>query len=99
MARREHQAFPLTRADADLTDPAQVRRALAPLKLDLLFHPAGNPDPDWCELHPDEAMRINAGGTAYLIAAAEEFGFALALISTDAVFDGTKEHPYLETGP
>ena len=65
----------------------------------MLFHPAGNPDPDWCELHPDEAMRINAGGTANLVAAAEEFDFALALISTDAVFDGTKTTPYLESDP
>src|SRR5579862_2840103 len=92
-----HEAVPLTRAQADLTDLQQVDRALRPLKLDALIHAAENPDPDDCELHPDAAFRANVGATANLACLSQELGFTLALISTDAVFDGTKTSPYVET--
>ena len=92
-----HEVAPLTRAQADLTDAQQVDRAIRPLKLDVLIHAAANPDPDNCELHPDAAFRANVGATANLVRVARELGFTLALISTDAVFDGTKTTPYVET--
>src|SRR5215467_7698013 len=85
-----HKAVPLTRVQADLTDAQQVDHAIRPLKLDVLIHAAANPDPDDCELHPDAAFRANVVATANLVRLSEEVGFALAVISTDAVFDGTK---------
>jgi dTDP-4-dehydrorhamnose reductase len=88
---------PLTRVQADLTDAQQVDHAIRPLKLDVLIHAAANPDPDDCELHPDAAFRANVVATANLVRLSEEVGFALAVISTDAVFDGTKATPYVET--
>ncbi len=93
----QHEAVPLTRAQADLTELQQVDRALRPLKLDVLIHAAANPDPDNCEQHPDAAFRANVAATANLARLSQEIGFALALISTDAVFDGTKTTPYVET--
>jgi dTDP-4-dehydrorhamnose reductase len=36
------------------------------------------------------------GGTESVVAVAQELGAAVALISTDAVFDGTKGSPYVE---
>jgi dTDP-4-dehydrorhamnose reductase len=92
-----HHAIPLTRAQADLADFEQAERALRDLKLDVLVHAAANPDPDNCELHPEDAVRANVVATENLALLSEQLGFAIALISTDAVFDGTKTSPYLET--
>jgi dTDP-4-dehydrorhamnose reductase len=92
-----HEAVPLTRGQADLTDLQQVDRALRPLHLDAVIHAAANPDPDDCELHPEAAFRANVVSTANLVRLAQELRFTLALISTDAVFDGTKSSPYVES--
>lgn len=43
--------------------------------------------------------RVNVEGTANLAAAAKERGIHLVHISTDFVFDGTKESPYTEDDP
>jgi len=94
---RGHEAVALTRAQGDLTNAQQVARVFRPMKLDVLIHAAANPDPDDCELHPDAAFRANVGATANLARLSHELGFALALISTDAVFDGTKTTTYVET--
>jgi len=99
VAGERHEAVPLTRAQADLTDLQQVDRALRPLHLDVVIHAAADPDPDDCELHPEAAFRANVVSTANLMRTARELKFDVALISTDAVFDGTKSSPYVETDP
>jgi len=95
--RQRHHSIPLTRTQADVTDADQLMRVLAPLKLDVLIHSAAIADPDLCQTHPDQAFRVNVGGTSNVVSAAEELGFAVVLISSDAVFDGRKNVPYIET--
>ncbi|GAC1440325.1 MAG: dTDP-4-dehydrorhamnose reductase [Terriglobales bacterium] len=95
--KKRHHLFLLTRSDADLTNIDQVMRALRSLHLDVLIHTAAIADPDICEINPKQALEINLGGTANLVTAAKELGFALALISSDAVFDGSKQKPYIES--
>lgn len=92
-----HTVIALTHADLDITSAEQVRSVLRPLHADVVIHTAAMPDPDQCQLHPEEAFRVNATGTANVVAAAEELGIALSHISTDAVFDGNKESPYVES--
>ncbi len=94
-----HQVFPLTRADADITDAASIRAALERLRPDLVVHPAGIPDIDFCEADPAKAVRVNYQGTCNVADAARSLGASLAHISTDAVFDGQKTTPYVETDP
>lgn len=94
-----HQVFPLTRADADITDAASIRAALERLRPDLVVHPAGIPDIDLCEADPAKAVRVNYQGTCNVADAARSLGASLAHISTDAVFDGQKTTPYVETDP
>lgn len=94
---RRHQSLPLTRAQADLTQLGQVRKLLGALKPELLIHAAAIADPDKCETNPQEAFRINVGATGNIVAMAEELGFGVTLISTDAVFDGLKDSPYVES--
>jgi len=51
---------------------------------------------DYCELHKDEADRVNVRGASNLAEAAMRYGIRLVQISTDSVFDGTRGH-YLES--
>jgi dTDP-4-dehydrorhamnose reductase len=92
-----HEAVPLTRAEADLTDAEATLRAFERIRPDLVVHAAGIPDIDLCAADPDLAERVNHQGTRHVVEAARRVGAALAHISTDAVFDGKKTSPYLET--
>ncbi len=92
-----HDVVPLTRAEADITDEEAVRTVLRRARPDVIVHPAGTPDLDFCEANPAEAYAMNVHGTRFVVEAARELGAAVAYISTDAVFDGQKRIPYLES--
>ncbi len=92
-----HDVIPLTRAEADITDEAAVRTVLSKIRPEVVVHPAGSPDLDFCEAHPAEAFAMNVHGTRFVVEAARELGAAVVYISSDAVFDGEKESPYLES--
>ena len=51
---------------------------------------------DACETNQDLAFKINTLGPRNLAIAADAVGAKLVHISTDYVFDGTKETPYME---
>jgi len=53
-------------------------------------------DVDGAAREPDLAYRVNTLGTRNVAAASEAIGAALLAISTNEVFDGTKNGPYLE---
>ena len=94
-----HTVYPMTRATADLTDPDAVRRAFVSNIPAVLIHTAGIPDPDLCESEPERAFNNNVVATRNIVAAAREFSFAVAHISTDSVFDGLAHSPRIETDP
>jgi len=94
-----HTVFPLKRADADITDGEAVRAAFAKLRPDVVVHPAGIPDLDICDADPAKAFLVNFHGTRHVVEAAREVGTAVAHISSDAVFDGSKQTPYAESDP
>jgi dTDP-4-dehydrorhamnose reductase len=52
---------------------------------------------DYCEVHPEEADRVNRDGTRFLAEAAREVGSTFVFVSTDFVFDGTRLAPYRES--
>ncbi|MCR4651640.1 MAG: dTDP-4-dehydrorhamnose reductase [Lachnospiraceae bacterium] len=51
---------------------------------------------DACETNKDIAFKVNVLGPRNLAIAAQSVGAKLVHISTDYVFDGTKEEPYME---
>jgi dTDP-4-dehydrorhamnose reductase len=59
----------------------------------LVLHAAAWTDVDGAEAHPTEAERVNVHGTRNVIS----LGAPLVYFSTDYVFDGMKEWPYVET--
>jgi dTDP-4-dehydrorhamnose reductase len=91
-----HTVFPLSRADADITDAEAVRTVMEKLRPDVVVHPAGIPDLDICDADPAKAWLVNFHGTCHVADAARRVGAAIAYISTDAVFDGRQNTPYTE---
>lgn len=66
---------------------------------DVIVHSAAIPDLDICEADPQRGFLVNSRGTRNVANAARRIGAGLVHISTDAVFDGKKQTPYLETDP
>jgi len=83
--------------DFDITDPDRTLSVIKQASPDYLIHPAAYTDVDGCENNPETAYRVNAVGAKNVTNACEEIGCPVIYISTDYVFDGTKEEPYLET--
>jgi dTDP-4-dehydrorhamnose reductase len=92
-----HEVVSLTRTDADITNAAAVLAVLERVRPDLVVHPAGIPDLDICEADPARGFLVNYQGTRNVVEAVRRVGAGIAHISTDAVFDGKKLAPYLET--
>lgn len=97
--REKHDVFPLTRDDGDIADHARMRALLSEIKPEVIVHPAGIADVDECETNPGLAFLVNAEATKNLVEIARGLGARFAFISTDAVFDGKSDRPYVETDP
>jgi dTDP-4-dehydrorhamnose reductase len=75
----------------DVTDRGQVDRFFGEHDVDLCIHCAANPDVNSCERDPEAAVRVNVGGTRHVAEACAKAAVPFILISTDYVFDGSKE--------
>jgi dTDP-4-dehydrorhamnose reductase len=93
------QLLPLDLPDFDLTDLAAVEKQLRSGDISLVINAAGYTDVDRAEKESELAFAINRVGTYNLATRCNEIGVPLIHISTDYVFDGKKEGPYVETDP
>lgn len=87
------------RSTLDITDPEAVDAFVQEASPELIINCAAWTDVDAAEEHEDEATRINAVGPRILSVAAESAGASICQISTDYVFDGEKDGPYVESDP
>ena len=92
-----HMVFPLTRADADITDAESVRTALERIRPEVVVHPAGIPDLDVADADPAQADLVNVQGTRHVAESAHAVRAGVVYISTDAVFNGQNTRPYVES--
>jgi dTDP-4-dehydrorhamnose reductase len=83
----------LTYPSFNLTDPANVERALDP-RFRLVINCSGFTDVDGAETREAEADAVNASGVAQLAARCRVNGALLLHFSTDFVFDGVAQKPY-----
>ncbi|MFC5476628.1 family 1 glycosylhydrolase [Massilia suwonensis] len=89
----------LSRQDMDIADPASVERALAHYKPWALINTSGYVRVDDAEREAERCMRDNTVGAAILAEACARHGVHLTTFSSDLVFDGRKESPYVESDP
>lgn len=61
-----------------------------------IVHCAAVTNVDMCELQPKTAFAVNALASEVIAATARQIGAHVTYISTDYVFDGNKESPYVE---
>ncbi|NOH29050.1 dTDP-4-dehydrorhamnose reductase [Vibrio mediterranei] len=81
----------------DITSEAQVASVLAELNPDVIINCAAHTAVDKAETDVEMSYAINRDGPRHLAQAAESLGAVMLHISTDYVFDGEKDEPYLET--
>lgn len=92
-----YQLVALSRDELDLSNQAEIRRVVREIKPDLIINPAAYTAVDKAESEPDLAYAINAEAARVLAEEAERLNAALIHFSTDYVYDGTKNAPYVET--
>lgn len=82
--------------ELDISDLQAVRRFFDGAQYDCVVNCAAYTDVNGCESHPDIALKANALGPRNLALACVETGAKLVHVSTDYVFSGDGNVPYLE---
>ncbi|MBC7896244.1 MAG: sugar nucleotide-binding protein [Cytophagaceae bacterium] len=86
----------LTRAEVDITDAMQVRRAVAACRPWAVINATGFVRVDDAETQYEACMSVNATGALHVGEACRRSGARLLTFSSDLVFDGTAASPYVE---
>ncbi|MDZ5515576.1 dTDP-4-dehydrorhamnose reductase [Vibrio fluvialis] len=81
----------------DITDQQAVSKTVADFKPDYIINAAAHTAVDRAEQEVELSNAINRDGPKYLAQAAESCGAVMLHISTDYVFDGEGEKPYIES--
>lgn len=99
LLRLKPDAVGLTRADADLIDPAAVRRVFEMHRPTVAVNCAAYNLVDKAESEPDAAFAGNAWAVRTLAECCREFGAKLVHVSSDYVFglDSGRNAPFTET--
>ncbi|WP_288408965.1 dTDP-4-dehydrorhamnose reductase [uncultured Herbaspirillum sp.] len=94
-----HTLLTPTRAELNLAEPAGITSYIDRTAPDLIINPAAYTAVDKAEAEPELARLINTEAVRALAQAAARHGIGLVHFSTDYVFDGSKDAPYIETDP
>jgi dTDP-4-dehydrorhamnose reductase len=81
----------------DLTHKSDVKSLISSFHPDVVINAAGAADPDWCEQNREDAWKINFNAVESLVEVCRKINAKLLHISTDYVFDGKSQRPYVET--
>jgi dTDP-4-dehydrorhamnose reductase len=92
-----HEVVALDRAALDVTDAAAVMAAFADHRPDTAINCVAWTDVDGAEDAEADALKLNADAARNVAAGAASVGASVVLPSTDYVFDGTADQPYVES--
>ena len=87
----------LRRDELDAADPAAVAQALDELAPWAVVNAAGYARVEAAERDADACYRANVAAAATLAEACAERGIALLTLSSELVFDGARDEPYVES--
>jgi len=87
----------LGRSEIDVTRRDELQQALRAARADVIVNATAYTAVDRAESEPGLAQAVNADAPAVMAEAARESGAALIHFSTDYVFDGRTDRPYLES--
>jgi dTDP-4-dehydrorhamnose reductase len=94
--QHHHQVLGLDLPEHDLTDRDHVLGVITQWAPDLIIHGAAFTAVDLCEEQAEMAYLVNCVATRFVADGARRVGAHVVYVSTDYVFDGTKQGPYLE---
>lgn len=84
-------------SELDVTDTAQLDRYLARFTPELIINCCGYTNVDGAEDDPDQAMAVNGKAVGALANRADLLGIPFVTFSSDYVFDGRTDSPYVES--
>lgn len=99
LASDELEIVALGRPELDLAQPETVLKALREVKPDVVVSAAAYTAVDKAESEQDIAFAVNRDGARAVAQAASDIGIPVVHLSTDYVFDGTKDTAYVESDP
>jgi dTDP-4-dehydrorhamnose reductase len=94
-----HEIIAVDRVQLDLANLDQLRSVMRELRPQLVINAAAYTAVDQAENEIEFAMRINGEAPGVLAEEAKRIGASLIHYSTDYVYDGRKDGPWLETDP
>ncbi len=92
-----YKIFPLLHKNIEITQIDSVNLCLNKIHPDIIINTAAYHDLDKCEKYPENAFLVNAIGLRNLSIWCKRNNSILIHISTDYVFDGQKNKPYIES--
>jgi len=95
-AKQNDDVIELTHQDIEISDIDSVATVLKSIRPEAVVNTAAMHHVEQCEENPVHAYEVNGLGAKNLAELCIETGAALMHISTDYVFDGKKEAPYIE---
>jgi dTDP-4-dehydrorhamnose reductase len=87
----------LSRQDADINDTVVLEKIIADKGVTAIINAAAYTAVDKAESEPELARRVNVDGPTALAKLSARFDIPLLHVSTDYVFDGNQQTPYVET--
>lgn len=94
--KKEYNLIGATRSDFDITDYSQTLQFLKDKRPDIVVHAAAYTKVDDCESNKETAYKVNEVGTKSVASGCKDINAKLICISTDYIFNGRKNTPYLE---
>lgn len=92
-----YEVIETDREELDITDKKAVNKFITELKPELIIHCAAYTNVDKAEEDLETARLLNKTGAENIAEAAAKCDAVMIYISTDYVFNGTKQTPYLPT--
>ena len=96
LREQKHEVIEWDLPDHDITVVASTISEVTKMKPNAIYHLAAYTDVDGSEKNRAEAYKVNTLGAWTVALAARDSKADLVYISTDYVFDGAKQAPYLE---
>lgn len=95
--RGEYDIYASDVKNLDITDRDKVMSVIKKYNPDVIFHCAAWTAVDKAEIEKEKCTAVNVIGTQNIVDASMQVGAKVVYMSTDYVFDGTKEGMYTET--
>jgi dTDP-4-dehydrorhamnose reductase len=96
-AEQRDEVRALTHEDIELSSLESVAACLRATRAEVVVNTAAMHNVESCEQQPGRAQEVNVVGARNLATATRDLGSVLIHVSTDYVFDGAKDTPYVES--